>query len=316
MQRLRPAALMGFHLVATVLSLAAALVVPVSITHAQSDKQRLVLAKISDNPRDDLVGMRPLLEYVVDRLRPMGIVEGDIVLARDQRQMASYLRQGKVDWVTETYGLALVIEQQTDATIRLLRRKYGERSYRSTIFVRNDSTIQTLADLAGKTIAFEHPTSTSGYLIPALEIRRSGANLGLMASPIDRPIESTVGYLFSYDEINTSTWVHKGIVDAGAAADTDFKRDFQVPEPFRGDFRSIYTSEAAPRSVELLNSSLPEPVLQAIIQILIDAEGDPAGRKAMELFQGTTGFEGFDASQWPISETFESNWNMLLELNY
>lgn len=316
MQSLQAATLTGVYRMAIIVAVAIVVAVMPLSAGAQTAKSRLVLAKVSDNPRDDLVGMRPLLDYVVERLRPLGITEGDIVLARDQRQMISYLRQGKVDWVTETYGLALLLQKNSNARIELLRRKYGERSYRSTIFVRADSDIHSLEDLAGKSIAFEHPTSTSGYLIPALEIRRSGGNLGLMASPIDRPLESTVGYLFSYDEINTSTWVHKGIVDAGAAADTDFQRDFQVPESFRGDFRSIYTSQAAPRSVELLNSSLPEPILQALIQILIDAESDAAGRKAMELFQGTTSFEGFDATQWPITETFESHWDIMVELNY
>ena len=46
----------------------------------------------------------------------------------------------------------------------------GSYGYYSVMFARKDSGIRTLEDLEGKTFAFNDPNSTSGYLIPSIEI--------------------------------------------------------------------------------------------------------------------------------------------------
>ena len=46
----------------------------------------LVLGKISDNPKAHFVGLRPLLDYVVERMSDLGVTEGKIIISRDRRQ--------------------------------------------------------------------------------------------------------------------------------------------------------------------------------------------------------------------------------------
>ncbi|HAI46209.1 MAG TPA: metal-binding protein, partial [Stenotrophomonas sp.] len=69
----------------------------------------LVLGRISDNPKSHYAQLQPLLDYVVPRMRDVGITEGRILMAPDAQQMASYLRRGRVDWVTETSGTAVAL---------------------------------------------------------------------------------------------------------------------------------------------------------------------------------------------------------------
>ena len=69
-----------------------------------SDRSVLVLGRLSDDPKSHYEQLKPLLDYVVPRLRDVGIVEGRILMAKDVQQMSSYLRRGRVDWVTETSG--------------------------------------------------------------------------------------------------------------------------------------------------------------------------------------------------------------------
>jgi len=64
-------------------------------------------------------------------------------------------------------ALPFVLAEAEIGAVPLLSEVYrGRARYRGRIFVRRDSGITTLADLAGRTIAFADPISESGYLYP------------------------------------------------------------------------------------------------------------------------------------------------------
>ncbi len=50
----------------------------------------------------------------------------------------------------------------------------GSLGYYSVMYVKSDSPYQTLEDLKDKTLAFADPNSTSGYLVPAYELKAQG----------------------------------------------------------------------------------------------------------------------------------------------
>ena len=274
----------------------------------------LVVGKISDDPQRDVAALGPLLDYLVTQLSDAGIERTELVLARDHVQMSSYLRQRKVDWVTETLGMGLVLSERTGGRIVMNRWKYGEREYAATVFSRTDSEIRTLDDLRGHTIAFEHPGSTTGFLLPVVELKLAGVPLALMANLRERPPTDMVGYLFSDDEINTSTWVHKGMVDAGALADTDWTRSFQMPSKLKTNLQIIHTSAPVPRAIELVRNEIDPELERRLIKVLTEAHESPGGREAMAAFQGTTRFERFERGQWPMVERFEAELPSVLDL--
>jgi ABC-type nitrate/sulfonate/bicarbonate transport system permease component len=53
----------------------------------------------------------------------MAHVGGNLQVARDPHQMQSYLRRGRVDWVTETSASAMLIQQRADALPLLLTER-------------------------------------------------------------------------------------------------------------------------------------------------------------------------------------------------
>lgn len=53
----------------------------------------LVLGRISDDPKSHYAQLQPLLDYVVPRMRDVGITEGRILMASDSQRMGSYLRR-------------------------------------------------------------------------------------------------------------------------------------------------------------------------------------------------------------------------------
>ena len=70
----------------------------------------------------------------------------------------------------------LVAAERGVAEAELVSVRYGSPTYNGQIFVRADSGIETLADLAGKTFCRPDPLSTSGWIIPSIELQAAGVN--------------------------------------------------------------------------------------------------------------------------------------------
>ncbi|MCM2335162.1 MAG: phosphate/phosphite/phosphonate ABC transporter substrate-binding protein [Pseudomonas sp.] len=259
-----------------------------------ADSGVLVLGRISDDPRAHYDQLKPLLDYVVPRMADVGIREGRILMAKDAQQMASYLRRGRVDWVTETAGTAGMLQQRAGGKALLLTERDGTSKYHTVFFVRRDSGLRTLDDLKGHSVAFQRPTSTSAYFAPAAELLGRGYSLELLLSPTDRLDSGVVGYLFARSELNIATWVHKRLVDVGAMSNLDWDNPRRMPAAFRRDLVQIGRTADYPRAVELVRSDLDPRVEARLRQVLIEAAGDPDAGEALLRFFGTTRFLPLD----------------------
>ncbi len=255
----------------------------------------LVLGRISDNPKAHHAQLQPLLDYVVPRMRDVGITEGRILMAPDAQQMASYLRRGRVDWVTETTGTAVALGLRSGAQPLLLTERSGVRDYHTVFFVRRDSPIRALADLKGHSLALQNVASTSAYLVPVMTLLQHGLTPEILLSARDAAAPDTVGYVFARSEANIATFVHKGLVDAGAVSSVDWSDPQRVPASFKRDFRVLYRTQTYPRAVEVVRAGLDAKVRDRLQEVLLQAASDPQAQGALEKFFGTSGFHRVDA---------------------
>ncbi|WP_222564692.1 phosphate/phosphite/phosphonate ABC transporter substrate-binding protein [Novilysobacter antarcticus] len=258
------------------------------------DAHILVLGRISDDPSTHYEQLKPLLDYVVPRMAEVGIREGRILMAKDPQQMASYLRRERVDWVTETSGSAAILAERAGARPLLLTERDGERSYHTVFFARADRGITGLDALQGTRIAFQRPTSTSAYFIPAGQLLRSGVELDLLMSPLDTVGPHALGYLFARSELNIATWVHKGLVDVGVMSNLDWENPRRMPDAFKKDMTVIGRSGDIPRALELVRKDLDPRVRERLGQVLERAADDPQAAAALHEFFGTTRFLPLD----------------------
>ncbi|WP_460764221.1 phosphate/phosphite/phosphonate ABC transporter substrate-binding protein [Lysobacter fragariae] len=263
-----------------------------------ADDGVLVLGRISDDPKAHYEQLKALLDYVVPRMKDVGIKEGRILMAKDAQQMASYLRRGRVDWVTETAGTGMMLKQRANAKPLLLTERDGTSHYHAVFFARSDSAIKSLDDLRGHSVAFQRPTSTSAYFLPATELLQRGNKLELLLSPTDKLDSSVVGYVFARSELNIATWVHKRLIDVGVMSNLDWDNPRRVPAAFRRDLRIIGQTGDVPRALELVRSDLDPKVEARLRQLLCDAAADPNAEEALLGFFKTTRFLPIDpASQ-------------------
>lgn len=255
----------------------------------------LVLGRISDDPKKHSAQLQPLLDYVVPRMRDVGIREGRILMARDVQQMGSYLRRGRVDWVTETAGMAVALGQRSGARPLLLTERNGVREYHSLFFVRADSPVRDLQDLRGRTLALQSTYSTSAYLVPLMALLDGGLQPEILQVPGDVPADDAVGYMYARSEFNIAAWVHKGVVDAGAFSSVDWDDPKRLPSAFKSDLRVVWRSEPFPRAVEITRRDLDPRVRARLREVLLQAAADPAAAEALKAFFGTSAFHPLDA---------------------
>lgn len=286
-----------FHMKKRALLWLACLFSCVALMQAATANDRvLVLGRISDDPRRDYEGLRPLLDYVIARMGDVGIVEGRILMASDAAQMAGYLRRQRVDWVTDTAVTAVEYRRRGVADVILVANRGGVFDYHNVVITWRGSGIATLADLKGHSIAFQNRTSTSGFVLPAAQMLRAGLELEVLLSPFDRPQPGNVGYVFAGKEENLAVWVQKRIVDASAFSNLDWEKLSVLPASFRDELQIVHESQSAPRGLELVSRGMKPEVKARLIQVLLEAGDDPQASEPLRHYFGVTRFAPVDAA--------------------
>lgn len=263
------------------------------------DSHVLVLGRISDDPRQHHGQLKPLLDYVVARMGEVGIREGRILMARDAQQMASYLRRGRVDWVTETSGGAVLLAERSRAQPLLLTERNGVARYHTIFFTRRDNALQALPELRGKRLAVQGAMSTSAYMVPMTALLAQDVRPEILMGLDDQPAADRVGYVYARTERNIVTWVHRGQVDAGAMSNIDWDNPAVMSPGYRRDLRIIHRTDSYPRALELVRQDLPPAVRERLRQVLLEASRDPQAGPALQQFFGTSAFSRVD----PVSQS-------------
>ena len=150
--------------------------------------------------------------------------------------------------------------------------KDGSFGYYSVGFARVDSGIESLDDMNGKVFGFGDPNSTSGYLIPSIEIPESGHSM--------KPGEYFKDVVFTGGHEQTIVAVFNGDIDAGVtwadglgewvdgynsgalrkAADAGLVDMTQIQE--------IWRSKLIPEGPIVLRKALPEKVKLKVTGLL------------------------------------------------
>jgi phosphonate transport system substrate-binding protein len=248
---------------------------------AGADGKTLVIGRVSDNPKKTYEQLKPIVNYVVAHLHDLGFTTASVLIAKSPKEMIGFLKEGKIDWVQKGVFQALMYEQQAGMEIMLRSWREGVPDYYTVIFARNDAGIDALNNLKGKRIAFQDAGSTSSFFTPAAALRKTGLELVELSSPKEKVPPNKVGYAFAGDEISITTWVHRGMMDAGAFHNQDWDNPTHNPEAMKKDLKIIYRSEKLPRMVELIRKDLDPSVKQRIKEVLLKANEDPLAAEAL-----------------------------------
>lgn len=243
---------------------------------ATSQAREFRLGIISDKPvQAKLPDYAPVAVYVAERLKPMGITAGKVVVTENLDKMLRKIRNREVDVVFESAFSTLKMSSMAGMKPRLLVWKRGVRDYRTVFVVRKGSTFRGLRDLKGKSVALQDPDSTSGFLIPTAELKRTGLKI---VGPSTNPPSGAVRYVLVAHEKNQAFWVLQKRVDAAAFSSDDWN---DLPPRVRNDLKVIHTSSPVLRYVASFHPDLPAELGDAIAQTLAQMDRDPQGKRIL-----------------------------------
>lgn len=272
---------------------------------------RLVLGRISQEPRKHYARLQAMADYLSLQLAGAGVSGVDVILAATPGEMRDMIRDGKVDLLSETPFVAFEYERDGLVTLLLREWKKGVPQYHTLIIARKDGPIHGLADLRGHHFAFEDPGSTSGYLVPRAALEKAGLSMVAMQGPRDPVPEGKVGYSFAKGEVNVVAWVNRGLAEAGAVSNLDWKDESDAPAHLKQDLMVIHETAPIIRSLLMVRASLDEGLKQEIRRVLLGMHQTRDGQETLKEYFKVAKFDSLEGEALDGLETARDYWNQV-----
>lgn len=212
-----------------------------------------------------------LLETVCSELQRKTSVAIKPLVLRSYDKLLDGMQGGEVQVAWAPPLVAIDLEREDAAKIRLCSRRAGKADYSCALFVRKASGIESLADLKGKRAAWVAKESSAGYVVPRLKLLAEGLDPDTLFveqtmrrthEAVVRVVmngEADVGATFASFTAGTTTPVSSGWLDAG------YKND---------DIRILAVAGPIPADVIAISTKLEEKQANEITVAMRDL-GDP-----------------------------------------
>lgn len=237
-----------------------------------------VVGERVNQPDYVLAQYQPLLDYLRRELAPQGIALGELQIAENLAELAGFVRAGKVDVILESLISTFRINAG-EALVRpvLAAWRKGQRETRTLFFVRQNSQIKQLRDLAGKTLALESTRSTTAYALPRIVLRQHGLDVQPLGSSHGGP--HSVRCVLANAELNQAYWVDRGQADAAAFNTEDWDA---LPIGLRQELRVIHSTDPILRWLLSARIGLSSVALAAVQAALLDMSASAEGLRVLQ----------------------------------
>lgn len=184
-----------------------------------------------------------------------------------------------------TFGY-LVANEKYGVEAKLTALRHGSATYQSQFIAKADGPVKTLADFAGKSIAFVDPASTTGYLLPKKTLSDKGIKTGKE--------------VFAMKHDSVVSMIYQGQVDVGATFYSpeaegeiqDARRLVKTQYPdVEKKIKIIELSESVPNDPIVFRKDIPEEMKAKIIGALMKFIRTPEGLTAFKNIYSYTDFK-------------------------
>lgn len=165
----------------------------------------------------------------------------------------------------------LLANEKFDVEPILVTVRFGNNAYKGQIVTHADSGITELADLAGKTMCWVDPLSTSGYIIPRVELQAAGVDP-------DNDFEKTIE---AGSHNNVIIAVYNGECDAGATYD-DARNGVEDELPdVKEQVVVVAISPDIPNDNVSVIPDMPEEMKTQLQEALVEIAASEEGQEAL-----------------------------------
>ena len=237
-----------------------------------------------ENAQDRLNSYECLRAYTEEELG----VETKLFAPADYNGVIQGLLGGTLDmaWLGASAYAAIYL-QDADAVEPVLVKINldGSYGYHSIGFARADSGVTSLSDLQGKTFGFGDPNSTSGYLIPSIEIPQAGDGITMESGAYFGEVVFTGGHEQTIVAVNNGdiaggvTWADgQGNWEDGYNSGA-LRKAVDAGLIDMNDLVEIWRSKPIPEGPVVLRTALPQDVkdkMTTLVDNLYDTDPDCA----------------------------------------
>jgi len=218
-------------------------------------------------------GFKPFLEYLSEKTGRQFILN----ISPDYNTMNNELKSGKIQIGHFSPGAyADALKEIGDSLTYIGTTKFlnkGTEYYHGYIFTRNDSNINSISDLRGKSFAFVDKGSSSGYKFPITLFLKENIN--------PESYFSNVFFLGFHDKVIDA--VAENRVDAGATADDLYEVGIQR----HGDiFTIINKTPPLPGGAWAANKNVTDKFIDELQDVLTSMDVNTKTSKGKIIFDG------------------------------
>lgn len=165
--------------------------------------------------------------------------------------------------------------------------KNNEPGYYSIIIARNDRNIEKIEDLRGKKIAFVDPSSTSGYIFPAVILMDNGIDL-----------EKDVKYQFAGGHDKALQLLMNGDVDAIGTYENAFKKYAKEFPEIEKKAKILQKSDLIPGITLTVSSKVDDETKKKIKEAFLDMTEVKESQELLTYLFGLKGFQEADKNNY------------------
>ncbi|MBY6140391.1 PhnD/SsuA/transferrin family substrate-binding protein [Leisingera daeponensis] len=220
----------------------------------------------ADKPTATVKQYQPFLSFLAGRMseelgEPVSI---RLKIAKEYEEGIRQLASGEVDFAR--FGPASyvhVMKENPGIRIIAMESKNGQKRFKGVIVVHADSTVQSVADLAGLSFAFGDELSTIGRYLSQEYLLDSGISSADLME---------FAYLGRHDLVGEA--VGAGKYTAGALKESTYKKLVAKGVPIR-----VLASFDNVTKPWLASSEMPDDVLEAMRKVMLSSENEEIVRR-------------------------------------
>lgn len=170
--------------------------------------------------------------------------EVKLMIPNNYNEYVAGLKDGSIDFAL--LGAVNYVRAHAKAGVIPLVQRTTDQEFHFVFITGASSSINSLKDLKGKEVAFGDKYSTSGHVMPSLDMKKAGVP------------ETAVKFRFTGGHPNTAKLVETGVVDAGSLDEGIYKSMIDQNKLDRSKVRVFYTSKPFVDWVYVARKDLPE----------------------------------------------------------
>lgn len=286
-------------------------------THAATDSGKLfTIARLVEGSTKVDKYYEPtkaLADYLATELKEFGYTGSRVMLIAKQPELVRAFKEGKVDLFSDNVFLSAELVEEAGGELLVKAHRKDMITYRSVLFARKDSGINSPKDLLGRVVAFEDIYSTAGFRTPAGDLLAKGYALHRVYSPRQSVPPNAIGVYFTAgSESGGASMVHTRVVQASGIGEKDFSDDESVPPQMRQDMKIFHTSPELARTLVVARRDATPAFKQKLKLALQKAAKDPAMKSAMKGFNKAVDYSDLDKNDMQSYEEGKRMWKALV----